>query len=303
MTKGMYSNHFRACKWLLESFKEKGEMTLKTIATKWKKNTDLSGGVEMLPRNFHRCKKTLREDFGIDICCKNSGDYGYYIANPEILTNNNLPEWLLSTLATDEKLRQCMSLMDYIIPEPIPSGEDRLDCVTNAMLVHKKLKYDYQKYESTERNPVELGVCGLILYKRRWYILGEFDDMKRFTYALDRMWDLEVSESDFVMDPSFSVKAYFSEFYGIFNSGRPITSIVLRAFGKEAYSMRDLPIHHSQQEIGSGEGYTDFVIKVRPNNELSSYIESRKNFLKVLSPDWYVEEIIQDLEITRGLYV
>ena len=24
MTKGMYSNHFRACKWLLESFKEKG---------------------------------------------------------------------------------------------------------------------------------------------------------------------------------------------------------------------------------------------------------------------------------------
>ena len=101
----MYSNHFRACKWLLEIFKEKGKITFKTIDSLWRNNTDLSGGVEMLPRFFHRCKKSLRTDFGIDICCKNGGDYGYYIANPEILSNNNLPEWLLSTLATDEKLR------------------------------------------------------------------------------------------------------------------------------------------------------------------------------------------------------
>ena len=303
MTKGMYSNHFRACKWLLETFKSKGQITFKKIASMWKKNTDLSGGLEMQPRFFHRCKRTLNDDFGINVCCKSCGDYAYYIDNPEILKDGNLSEWLLSTLSTNEKLRQCMALKDYIIPGPIPSGENRLNRVTNAMLVHKKLMFDYQKYGSTERKPVELGVCGLILYNRCWYILGEFEDKKRFTYALNRMWNLEVSEEDFELDPMFDFKAYFSEFYGIFNSGKPITSIVLRAFGKEAYSMRDLPIHHSQREIGSGEGYTDFVIDVRPNNELSSYIESRKKYLKVLSPEWYVEEIIRDLDETRGLYV
>ena len=299
----MNSNHFRACKWLLEAFKDEERLTLKTIASEWKKNESLSGGVEMLPRHFHRCKHSLKEDFGIDICCEEGGEYAYYIANPQILQDNNLPEWMLSTLATDEKLHECMSLKEYIIVEPLPSGEDRLDCVTDAMLAHKRLEFDYQKYGSTERKPVVLGICGLILYKRCWYILGEFEDKSRFTYALDRMWNPKVSHLDFKMDPHFNVKAYFSEFYGIFNSGRPMMSIVLRAFGTEAYRMRNQHIHHSQQEIGSGEGYTDFMIKVRPNNELMSLILSRKDLLKVLSPEPYEAEIKAAIEAMMELYV
>jgi hypothetical protein len=54
--------------------------------------------------------------------------------------------------------------------------------------------------------------------------------------------------------------------------------------------MRDLPIHQSQQEIGSGDGYSDFMIKVRPNKELMSYIISRSNCLMILSPEPIVEE-------------
>jgi hypothetical protein len=92
-----------------------------------------------------------------------------------------------------------------------------------------------------------------------------------------------------VIDSGFSIDAYFSEIYGIYNSGRNLESIVLRAFGEEAYHMRDLPIHQSQQEIGSGDGYSDFMIKVRPNNELMSYILSRSNCLKILSPKPVVE--------------
>ena len=83
---------------------------------------------------------------------------------------------------------------------------------------------------------------------------------------------------------------YFCEIYGIYNSGRALESIVLRAFDDEAYHMRDLPIHQSQQEIGSGDGYSDFMIKVRPNKELMSYIISRCNRLKILSPEPIVEE-------------
>lgn len=299
----MYSNHFRACKWLLEVIKDNKQITLKSIASLWKKDEDLSGGLEMLPKHFHRCKKSLKTDFGVDICCKAGGDYAYFIANPEILKDNNLPEWMLSTLATGEKLHGCMALKDYIILEPIPSGEDRLDCVTDAMLAHRKLEFDYQKYGSIERKTVVLGICGLILYKRCWYILGEFEDKSRFTYALDRMWNLKVSHQDFMMDSHFNVKAYFSEFYGIFNSGREMMSIVLRAFGTEAYRMRNQRIHHSQQEIGSGEGYTDFMIKVRPNNELMSLILSRKDLLKVLSPDSYEAEIKAAIEAMMELYV
>ena len=147
-----------------------------------------------------------------------------------------------------------------------------------------------------------MGVCGLILYNQRWYILGEFDDTKKYTFSLDRMWDPELTEEYYSPEPSFNVDAYFSEFYGIFNSGKDITNIVLRALDDEAYYMRDLPIHPSQKEIGAGDGYVDFMISVRPNNELVSYVLSRKNRLKVLSPDSFVEEIKAAAESISNLY-
>ena len=128
------------------------------------------------------------------------------------------------------------------------------------------------------------------LYHRRWYLVGEYDDHKRYTYALDRIRNAEISTKSFEYDPLFDPAAYFRDFYGIYNSGKEITSIVFRAFDDEPYYLRDLPIHFSQREIGSGDGFSDFVIDIRPNNELMSYFLSRKNRIKILSPDTYVEE-------------
>lgn len=286
----MNKGQFRGCKWLLELLLKEKKQSIKDICEAWGKEKKLSGGLNMLPRSFHRYKKTLREEFGVEICCKEK-DFVYYIKNPEILGDHNISQWMLNTLSVDEKLRECISLMNRIRLEMIPSGGTKLEAVTYAMQRDKKLKYEYQRYGSAERKMIELGVCGLILYNQRWYILGEFDDHKKYTYALDRMWNPELSEAEYTPDPDFNVNAYFSEFYGIFNSGRDITNIVMRAFGDEAYYMRDLPIHPSQKEIGAGDGYVDFMISVRPNNELISYVLSRKNRLKVLSPESIMEEM------------
>jgi hypothetical protein len=78
--------------------------------------------------------------------------------------------------------------------------------------------------------------------------------------------------------------------------------IVIRAFGDEAFYLRDLPIHKSQKEIGNGGNYTDFMIELRPNNELISYLLSRKNRLKVLSPDCIVEEMKETIEGIATIY-
>ena len=297
----MNKGQFRACKWLLELLKKEKSKRIEDICKAWGKEKELSGGLDMLPRSFHRYKKTLREELGVEICCR-AKDYAYYIKNPEILGDHNIPQWMLNTLSVDEKLRECISLMNRIRLEKIPSGGGKLDVVTYAMLRDKKLRFRYQRYGSQERKTMELGVCGLILYNQRWYILGEFDDTKKYTFALDRMWNPELTEEYYSPEPSFNVDAYFSEFYGIFNSGKDITNIVLRALDDEAYYMRDLPIHPSQKEIGAGDGYVDFMISVRPNNELVSYILSKKHRLKVLSPDSFVEEIKASAESICKLY-
>ena len=287
----MSSSRYRFCKWLVEELKNHSTLTLEEIKNNWKDNRQLSSGEELDTRFFHRCKNTLKEDFGIIIACKGRGDYPYYIQNPEILSDSHLAEWMLDSLAIGEKLRACASLKNRICLEPIPSGGKVLDIVTDSMIKEKKLGFDYQRYGTFTPKHCELGVCCLRLYHQRWYLLGEFDDHKRYSYALDRMKDPMVTNEAFEMDLSFDADEYFKDYYGIFNSGREVTSIVFRAFGDEPYYLRDLQVHWSQHEIGCGDGYSDFVIDVRPNNELLAFFLSRKNRLKVLSPLSYVKEI------------
>lgn len=210
--------------------------------------------------------------------------------------------FMLSTLAMNEKLIDCKALMNRIVLESVPSGGEKLDIITDAMLKEFKLGFEYVRYGSSELKEHIADVYGLVLYNQRWYILAGFGEEKKYTFALDRMKRTWITKEKSQVDPAFDAVAYFDEFYGIYNSGREIMKIVIRAFGDESCYLRDLPIHKSQREIGSGGDYTDFMIELRPNKELISYLLSRKNRLKVLSPDCIVEEMKEAIEGISALY-
>ena len=297
----MYTNVYRSLKWIIEKFMEKKYLTLKGLNELWVKEEDLSDGLEMGRKTFYNHRQALKEKFGIDICQKDQG-YAYYIRNPEIIRNNSLMNFMLSTLAMNEKLIDCKALMNRIVLESIPSGGEKLDVITDAMLKEFKLGFEYIRYGSSELKEHIAEVYGLVLYNQRWYILAGFGEEKKYTFALDRMKRTWITKEKSQVDPAFDAVAYFDEFYGIYNSGREIMKIVIRAFGDESCYLRDLPIHKSQREIGSGGDYTDFMIELRPNKELISYLLSRKNRLKVLSPDCIVEEMKEAIEGISALY-
>lgn len=297
----MYTNVYRSLKWIIEKFMEKKYLTLKGLNELWVKEEDLSDGLEMGRKTFYNHRQALKEKFGIDICQKDQG-YAYYIRNPEIIRNNSLMNFMLSTLAMDEKLIGCKALMNRIVLESIPSGGEKLDVITDAMLKEFKLGFEYIRYGSSELKEHIADVYGLVLYNQRWYILAGFGEEKKYTFALDRMKRTWITKEKSQVDPAFDAVAYFDEFYGIYNSGREIMKIVIRAFGDESCYLRDLPIHKSQREIGSGGDYTDFMIELRPNKELISCLFARKNRLKVLSPDCIVEEMKEAIEGISALY-
>ena len=287
----MNTKYYRSCKWLIEKLKNKDNMTFEDINKEWLKESNLSDGMEMGRKTFYNYRKTLKESFGIEVACKNGGNYAYYLKNPEILMNESLAEWMLNTLAIDENLMGCKSLVRRIILEDIPSGGDKLIKITEAMQNNYKLRFEYIRYGSPEKKEHKAEPWGLVLYRQRWYILASFGSNKKYTFGLDRMINPEITTEAFEVDQNFNAGAYFEEFYGIYNSGRDITRIIIRAYGDEAFYLRDLPIHKSQREIGSGDGYTDFMIKLRPNKELIAYLLSRRERLKVLSPDCIIDDM------------
>ena len=60
--------------------------------------------------------------------------------------------------------------------------------------------------------------------------------------------------------------------------------VVVRAYGKMASYLRTLPLHNSQCELESGEGYTDFSFDIRPSVDFISELQSKIDSLDVLEP-------------------
>ena len=106
--------------------------------------------------------------------------------------------------------------------------------------------------------------------------------------------ELPLTDVKFKMNPDFDAEEYFSECYGVLvNEDTQAKRIVLRVYGFAQYYLEDLPLHHSQHEIGHGEDYTDYELFLRPTPDFVSHLLSLDTQVKVLSPQQLAEEIGQ----------
>ncbi len=105
------------------------------------------------------------------------------------------------------------------------------------------------------------------------------------------------------MDPDFTVKDYFEDSYGIVASDTLETEeIVIRAYGREVYDMRTLPLHHSQEEIRTTDEYSDFRLHLKPTLDFQGKILSRGGWIEVLEPQHLREDIERTLRYALGHY-
>ena len=66
--------------WLVETIYKAKRITFEEINEKWLEN-DISEGVELALRTFHKWRIAVEEMFGLIIECERKGGYHYYIAN------------------------------------------------------------------------------------------------------------------------------------------------------------------------------------------------------------------------------
>ena len=60
--------------------------------------------------------------------------------------------------------------------------------------------------------------------------------------------------------------------------------------------LESLPLHHSQKEIIGNNGKTfDITLRIHPNFEFSQQVLKYGSLVKVLEPEWLVEEIKEEL--------
>ena len=57
------------------------------------------------------------------------------------------------------------------------------------------------------------------------------------------------------------------------------------------YYLRDLPLHHSQEEVTTEDDYSDFELTLRSTPDFYTPLFSRGPRIKVLGPQWLADEI------------
>lgn len=291
---------FKEYIWLVNTIRKARKISLAEINEKWRE-TDMSGGLDFSRATFARHKDAIQDIFGIYIECDRKAGHKYYIGNSRVLEEDTVQNWMISTLSVNNMLSESMAMRERILLESVPSEGEYLQMVIEAMQKNVRVAVDYQRYSAATPRRLTMEPYCIKLFGQRWYILGHFHrdatpekpEADYFgIFSFDRIKHLELTDIKFKVKKDFDAKEYFSEYFGVTTGdGTECERIVLRAYGDQRYYMRDLPWHHTQNEIASGEDYTDYELTLHPTVDFSNKIVSAGNRVKVLQPRWLADEI------------
>ena len=267
--------------WIINTLRQYKKLSLEELNNLWQ-NDDVNGGAPLSRTTFNRHKDSILDMFGIIIECTTFPGYKYYIANPEVLGDDSIEDWLFSTLTVSTVLSDSVSLRERIILENVPAGEEFLQTIIQALKANRKLLITYQRFgqDSYEKT---IFPYALKLFHPRWYLLA-FTGRHYATYSLDRMLAVSLTEETFERPDDFSPEAYFSEYYGILTDDTPMAHVVIRTYGSTPNYLRTLPLHASQKELQITEEYTDFSLDIRPTADFINTLLSHSDGLEVLEP-------------------
>lgn len=295
-------NIFKEYIWLVNTILTEKRITLEEINRKWIRTT-MSGGNRLARTTFNRHRIAIEEMFGIYIDCDRKGGYHYHIGNIEVMRQNTIQNWMLSTLSVNEVIGNNMNLKDRILIESSPVNTVHLERILSAMKGKHKLVITYHKYGESLPKDVLIEPYCLKMFKQRWYVVANTPDNIYKIYSLDRIKKLANSSSPFVIDPKFNAQSLFDEYFGILRMDSiECQRVVIRAYGKERYYLRDLPMHHTQKELSECDEYCDFEYTLRPTSDFVSHLLSRASQIQVLSPVWLAEKVRDMAESIVRMY-
>ena len=288
----MSQNQINKYVWLVETLYHAKKITLKEINRRWL-DTDLSEGLEIPRRTFHTWKNAVEDMFGLVIMCdKRDGDR-YYIENREALEDDGLQRWLLNTMSVNNTLLENKTLSDRILLENIPSGQDYLSIVTDAMKKSKLLEITYKGYWSEHEHTFPVAPYCVKLFRQRWYLVGNSVNEDRIRiYSLDRVLEAKLTEAPFKYPDDFSPEVYFEGCFGVIRGdGTEIEMVKLKVSADQANYLRSLPLHHSQKELVRTGDYSIFSVNLRPTFDFQQELLWNGDALEVLEPLWLRKEM------------
>ncbi len=188
-------------------------------------------------------------------------------------------------------------MRNQILIEKIPSSQQWLQVLVNAIKDKKTVEMTYQSYSRVVPDKFEAHPWCLKLFKQRWYLLAKTGAYKEpRVYAFDRIHDIQETANALNVPERFDAREFFSNFYGIIVDDSPLETIRLKVDADQTGYFKSLPLHDTQKEIESTEEYTIFEYRLVPTFDFKQEILSKGPSVEVLSPESFREEIHADIK-------
>lgn len=285
--------------WIVNALRQYKRLSLEQLNELWVKD-QVIGGEPLNRKSFLRHKDAILNMFGIVIECDLEHGYKYFISNPEVINDDTIEGWMLSTLTVNTVLSDSIFLRNRILLENVPAGEEYLQTIILALKTNRRLTITYQRF-GHESYETTLSPYALKLFRQRWYILA-YTGRHIATYALDRMLSVKISDETFEMPADFSPEGYYAEYYGISTDNTPMAHVVIRAYGNVPNYLRTLPLHVSQKELEQTDEYAVFSYDIRPSIDFVLTLMSYSDGLEVLEPIELRQKICANLQASLKRY-
>ncbi|MDE6234247.1 MAG: WYL domain-containing protein [Muribaculaceae bacterium] len=279
MTRDLFSRYV----WIVDTFLRNEKLTREEFNRLWEK-CHLSDGRPMPERTFYHYRRSIEENFHLDILCNRAGEF--YIDPKSVSRNRTLTNWMLDSYAVNGAISETPRASGRVEVEDVPSAREFLPTVLSAINKSKIISFTYAGFSrSRPERDILFAPYFLKRYKQRWYMLGYKEKSRDIrTYALDRVRQMVITDRDFTLPPDEKAEHYFGHIIGVTTSKAPVRRVVLRATPTQAKYFRALPLHPSQQEEETHDDYSLFCYELQLNYELVHELMSLGDSVRVIEP-------------------
>ena len=269
--------------WFVTTIYNRGPISLEEIQHRYELH--FGRGEELSERQFHRYTNAVEVLFDIEIKYDRVRR-GYVVADREGIDNMGMRKWLLQTFSVSSVLHESQELKNRILLEDVPSGQQFLTTIVDAMREGVKLQMTYQSFGAENPTTFDVEPWCVKLFEQRWYMLGKgaYDDP--YIYALDRIKALEPTDREFKLPKKFDAAEFFKDYYGIIINDEDfdVESVALKVDSWQSKYLRTLPLHHTQVEVERNDEFSIFEYRLCPSFDFRQKVLSMGETVEVLAP-------------------
>lgn len=299
---------FKKYIWIVNKLYTTGGISYKELAKAWENSVQNDEGSTIPKRTFDDYRNAIEDTFDLNILCDASDGYKYKLHDAESLRKDTVKSWLLSSFAVNNCIQESRKLKQRILFERIPSGNESLMCIIQAMQESKILRLTYQSFHHDQPSTFLIEPYCVKVFKQRWYMVAHNPEKERIgIYALDRIQRLEQTNEVFTFPDSFDAEAYFRDSYGIMVTPEELDVETIRIKVSDKNNSRKylrlLPLHSSQEETEKHTDYSVFTYRLYPTYDFFQEILSHGGEVEILSPEWVRKEIRTLIEEMLKVYL